>query len=242
MKLKKLVDILDELSPFELQEEWDNSGLILGSLDYEVENIYVGIDVDFALLDEVENNSVLIVHHPIIFKGLKKLDFCLYPSNLIQKAIQNNISIIAMHTNYDKTHLNRYVLEEVLGFKMNECSEYLCSFDVGMPFDEFAKKVGKSLGLPHIKTVCSHKEIKTASICTGSGAGMIEVLQTDCLLTGDIKYHEALEAKENKISLIDIGHYESEVHFGASIQKELQNYGLSAIIANSKNPFRIGMT
>ncbi|HIP02050.1 MAG TPA: Nif3-like dinuclear metal center hexameric protein, partial [Campylobacterales bacterium] len=53
----------------------------------------------------------------------------------------------------------------------------------------------------------------------------------------DTKYHEALEAKENGISLIEIGHYESEVYFSTSIKEELQNYGLSAIIANSKNPF-----
>jgi putative NIF3 family GTP cyclohydrolase 1 type 2 len=130
------------------------------------------------------------------------------------------------------------VLEEVLGFKMSECDEYLCSFDVNLSFDEFAKKITKALGLCCIKTVCSHKEIKTASICTGSGASMLPFLKTDCLLTGDIKYHEALEAKENKVSLIEIGHYESEVHFGPSLKKELQNYGLSAIIANSKNPFR----
>lgn len=238
MKLEKLFKILDKLSPFELQEEWDNSGLILGSLDAVFENIYVGIDIDFELLEDILEDSVLIVHHPIIFRGLKKLDFNSYPSNLIQKAIQKNISIIAMHTNYDKTHLNRYVLEEVLGFKLRECDEYLCSFDVNLPFDEFSKKVAKTLGLSCIKTVCSHKEIKTASICTGSGASMLSSLKTDCLLTGDIKYHEALEAKENKISLIEIGHYESEVHFGPSLKKELQNYGLSAIIANSKNPFR----
>jgi putative NIF3 family GTP cyclohydrolase 1 type 2 len=121
---------------------------------------------------------------------------------------------------------------------MNDCDEYLCSFDVNMPFDEFSKRVTSTLGLSCIKTVCSHKEIKTASICTGSGASELVDLKTDCLLTGDIKYHEALEAKENNISLIEIGHYESEVHFGSSLKKELQNYGLSAIIANSKNPFR----
>ncbi len=238
MKIAEIIDILNQISPFELQEEWDNGGLMLGRAEDEVEDIYVGIDVDLNLLEEINKNSVLIVHHPIIFRGIKKLDFNRYPSNLIQKAIQKNISIVALHTNYDKTHLNRFVLEEVLGFEVSDCSEYLCNFKVGMPFDKFAKRVGESLGLSHIKTVCSHKIVETASICTGSGASMIEFLQTDCLLTGDIKYHEAVEAKESKISLIDIGHYESEVYFGPSLKKELQNYGLSAIIANSKNPFR----
>jgi dinuclear metal center YbgI/SA1388 family protein len=238
MNLKKIVDTLDSISPFSLQAEWDNSGLLVGSLNDEVDKVYVGLDVDFELLEEIEENSVLIVHHPLIFSGLKRLDFKTYPSKLIQKAIQKNISIIAMHTNYDLTHLNRYVLSEVLGFEVKECVEHLCYFDVDMPFDEFAKKIAKSLGLVHLKTVTSHKHIKTAALCTGSGASLLGFLEADCLLTGDIKYHEALEARENGISLVEIGHYESEVHFGLSLQKELQSKGINAIIANSKNPFR----
>ncbi len=237
MKLSKIVDILDEISPYELQDDWDNSGLIVGSLKDEIDKIYVGIDVDSSLVESVEENSLLIVHHPIIFRGLKAIDFSKFPSNLIQKAIQKNISIVAMHTNYDKTHLNRYVLSEVLGFEIKRCEDYLCYFDVNMQFLEFSKKISQKLNLEVLKTVSSNEYIKTAAICTGSGASLIEKLDADCLLTGDIKYHEALEAKENGISLIEIGHYESEVHFGASIKRELQNYGLSAIIANSKNPF-----
>jgi dinuclear metal center YbgI/SA1388 family protein len=237
MKLKKIIDILDELSPFELQDEWDNSGLIVGSLEDEVDKIYVGLDVDSELLENIDEKSALIVHHPIIFKGLKQIDFSSHPSNLIKRAIEKKISIISMHTNYDKTHLNRYVLSEVLGFEIKECEGYPCYFDVDMPFLEFSQKVAKSLNLPVLKTVSSLKYIKTAALCTGSGASLLGELKADCLLTGDIKYHEALEAKENGISLIEIGHFESEVHFGASIKRELQNYGLSAIIANSKNPF-----
>ena len=64
MKLKKIIDILDELSPFELQDEWDNSGLIVGSLEDEVDKIYVGLDVDSELLESIDEKSALIVHHP----------------------------------------------------------------------------------------------------------------------------------------------------------------------------------
>ncbi|MCH9814355.1 MAG: Nif3-like dinuclear metal center hexameric protein [Epsilonproteobacteria bacterium] len=238
MKIAKIYDILDTLSPFELQDEWDNCGLLVGSMHDEIEKIYVGLDIDSALLDEIEAHSLLIVHHPLIFKGLKKIDFTKHPANIIQKAIQKNIAIIAMHTNYDKTHLNRYVLEEVLGFEVKSCVDYLCYFDVDLSFDLFAEKIASTLNLPYIKSVISHEHIKTAALCTGAGASLLGHVAADCLLTGDIKYHEALEAKENGLSLIEIGHYESEVHFGASIQQELQNYGLFAIIANSKNPFR----
>lgn len=238
MKISEVYEILERLSPFELQDDWDNCGLLVGTMEDEVEKIYTGLDIDSALLEEVEENALLIVHHPLIFKGLKQINFAKHPANLIQKAIQKNIAIIAMHTNYDKTHLNCYVLEKVLGFEVKECVDYLCYFDVDMPFEAFSKKIASTLGLPHIKCVVSHKHIKTAALCTGAGASMLGSVRADCLLTGDIKYHEALEAKENEISLIEIGHYESEVHFGASLQAELQKCGISAIIANSKNPFR----
>ena len=56
-------------------------------------------------------------------------------------------------------------------------------------------------------------------------------------LTGDIKYHQALEAAHNNLNLIDIGHFESERYFGESLAKYLQNLAIPTIISNSKNPF-----
>jgi dinuclear metal center YbgI/SA1388 family protein len=238
LTLQKIVEILDEVSSFELQDDWDNSGIQVGSLDQEVKKIYVTLDIDSDLIEKVENNSIIISHHPLIFKGLKKIDPAKFPANIIQKAIKKDIFIVAMHTNYDKTHLNRYVLQKVLGFELKECEDYLCYFDVDLSFDDFLKKISGKLGISYLKFVKSHDYIKTAAICTGSGASLLGSLKAECLLTGDIKYHEAFEAKENNISLIEIGHYESEVHFALSLKQELQNYGLSAIIANSKNPFR----
>ncbi len=242
MTLQKIVEILDEVSPFEFQEDWDNSGVQVGDLNQEVEDIVLTLDIDTKLIDEVKENSLIISHHPLIFKGLKKLDFSKFPSNIIQKAIKKNISIVAMHTSYDKTDLNRYVLEKILGFEIKSCEDYLCYFEVNMSFSKFCQKISNELGLKQLKTVNSHKYIKTAAICTGSGASMIGILKADCLLTGDIKYHEAFEAKENGVSMIEIGHFESEIHFAVSLKQKLQNYNLSAIIANSKNPFTIGET
>jgi len=62
-------------------------------------------------------------------------------------------------------------------------------------------------------------------------------VKADCFLTGDIKYHDAMEAKSIKLSLIDIGHYESEHYFAQILQKHLKNLGLKVIIASSENPF-----
>ena len=238
MQLKQLLEILDELSPFELQDSWDNSGLIVGELSQQVGQIYLSLDIEEEMLHDVEEGSVLIVHHPLIFKGLKQVDFSKYPSNILKTAIKKDIAIIAMHTNYDQTHLNRYVLEKVLGYRVDEVDGYLAYFHVDKPFAVFAKEVADKLGLDPVRVVEGTSHINRAALCTGSGASLLPMLQADCLLTGDIKYHEALAAKEEKKALIDIGHYESERYFAQSLQKELQNKGLNGIIANSKNPFR----
>ncbi len=81
------------------------------------------------------------------------------------------------------------------------------------------------------------KHIKRCAITTGSGGDLIGGVDADCYLSGDFKYHQALEAKENSLSLIDIGHYESERYFAAALEPHLKNLPLKVIMSNSKNPF-----
>jgi len=237
MKIQEIYNYLDTLSPFELQESWDNSGLLLGDFSQEIQAVILSIDVDEALIDSMEENTLLITHHPIIFGGLKQLQFNKYPSNLIQKMIRKNISNIAMHTNFDQTHLNEYVATEVLGYPIAQKEGFVAYIDLDEEFDTFAKKVASSFGLSHVRCVKSHEKIKRVALTTGSGCSLMRSLDAECFLTGDIKYHDAMEAKSIKMSLIDIGHYESECFFAQILQTHLKNLGLEVIISSSKNPF-----
>ena len=237
MKILEIYDFLNELSPFELQENWDNSGLLIGDFNEEISQIALSIDVDEKLIDSLENNTLLITHHPIIFGGLKQLEFSKYPANLIQKMIRKNISNIAMHTNFDQTHLNEYVATEVLGYKISKKDGFVAYLEVDENFDSFAIKVSNAFGLKCARTVkCSEHVIKVA-LTTGSGCSLMKSLDADCFLTGDVKYHDAMEAKSINLSLIDIGHYESEHFFAQILEKHLKNLGLKVIIASSENPF-----
>ena len=65
MRLEEIYNVLDKLSPFEMQASWDNSGLILGSYDQEVTNVVLSIDIDEELLESVEEGSLIITHHPL---------------------------------------------------------------------------------------------------------------------------------------------------------------------------------
>jgi dinuclear metal center YbgI/SA1388 family protein len=237
MKLKTVIQTLDSISPFDTQEEWDNSGLVVGDLSMDIGDVYISLDADLEVLSKMPSNSLLVVHHPPIFKGLKELSCDGYPNKILIEAIKRDIAIVAMHTNYDLSHLNRYVLNEVLGYKEIKEDPFVLYFEVNKPFDEFAKEVANKLDLSHISAVKANDEVKIAALTTGSGSDLANTLEADCFLTGDIKYHLAKEALENGLSLLDIKHYESERFFAISLQKELQNKAINGIIANSKNPF-----
>ncbi|MEA1982285.1 MAG: Nif3-like dinuclear metal center hexameric protein [Campylobacterota bacterium] len=237
MKLLEIYEFLNELSPFELQEKWDNSGLLVGDFGEEISQIALSIDVDEELIDSLENNTLLITHHPIIFGGLKQLEFSKYPANLIQKMIQKNISNIAMHTNFDQTHLNEYVAKEVLGCEIAKKDGFVAYLDIDENFDSFAKRVSLAFGLDVVRTVKCSSHVSKVALTTGSGCSLMRSLDADCFLTGDVKYHDAMEAKSINLSLIDIGHYESECFFGKILEKHLKNLGLKVIIASSENPF-----
>lgn len=237
MTLKTILKYLDAISPFELQESWDNSGLIVGSLDQEISTVLLSIDIDQALIDEAPQDSLLIVHHPLIFQGLKQLDFNSYPANYIKQLMAKNISVVALHTNFDKTHLNRYVLEDVLGFSMTQKSDYIAYVDIDMSFETLLEHISSTLHMPTVKYTATSKPLKRLAFCTGSGASMLAHIDADVFLTGDIKYHDAMHAKALNMGTIDIGHFESERYFGEVLQKQLKDLPICVIISSSKNPF-----
>lgn len=236
MKVGALYDFLDTLSPFATQASWDNSGLLIGSREDEVEQIYLSLDVDSALLEEVAENSLIITHHPLIFSGLKQLNFAKYPSNLIQIMVQKKISLIAMHTNFDLSHLNAFVASK-LGFEIVESNEFVAYCEVNQRLDDLALHVKRVLGIENLRLVRAKEWVGRCAITTGAGGDLISKIEADCFLSGDLKYHQAMEAKENNLSLIDIGHFESERYFPECLAQYLKNLPLKAIMSNSKNPF-----
>ena len=102
-KVKDLLQFLNGVAPYALQESYDNSGLITGSPDLEIKAVLVSLDCTEAIVEEaIELGcNVILSHHPIVFKGLKSLTGKNYVERTVIKAIQNNISIVSCHTNLD---------------------------------------------------------------------------------------------------------------------------------------------
>ena len=237
MKLQEIYNHLDKISPFELQEKWDNSGLIVGDLNREVSQIVVSLDIDFSMIEEAKEGTLFVVHHPLIFGKLTQLDFAKYPSNLMEKMILKKQSCIALHTNFDQTHLNTYVFTKILGFTLESQNAFLCTTKGTWNYKALLNLIKEKLDLPTLRVVGKKENIKSIALCTGAGASLMDEVEADCFLTGDIKYHDAMKAMSEDLMMVDIGHYESEKFFAQILLDELKVLPILAIIANSKNPF-----
>ena len=103
MKLRELTNYLESLAPLAYQEDYDNAGLIVGHPEQEITDVLISLDCTEAVVDEaIETGcNVIVSHHPIVFRGLKKLNGKSYVERVVEKAIRHNIALYAIHTNLD---------------------------------------------------------------------------------------------------------------------------------------------
>ncbi len=103
MTVNEVAKLLEDFAPLSLQEDYDNSGLLVGIPQMRVNGILLTIDITPDVVNEaVERKANLIVaHHPIIFKGIKRLNGSNYIERAVMHAIKNDIAIYAAHTNLD---------------------------------------------------------------------------------------------------------------------------------------------
>ncbi len=106
IKCSELMKFMEEFAPVNLAEDYDNVGLLIGSRNQEIKKVLVCLDVTTKVVEEaVEKKVNLIVsHHPIIFKGLKRIVEEDPKGRLLYKLIRNGIGVYSAHTNMDFTH------------------------------------------------------------------------------------------------------------------------------------------
>lgn len=120
MKIAEVLNVIESFAPLNYQESYDNSGLIAGDRNVEVNGVLISLDCTEEIVEEaIEKGCNLIVaHHPIVFSGLKQLNGKNYIERTIIKAIKNDVAIYACHTNLDNVHNGvSFKMAEMLGLK-----------------------------------------------------------------------------------------------------------------------------
>jgi dinuclear metal center YbgI/SA1388 family protein len=230
MQIKDIANYLEKLAPLPFQEDYDNAGLIVGNQDETVTGVLVCLDSTEAVVDEAIRRgcNLIVAHHPIIFKGLKKLTGKNYIERTIIKAIKNDVAIYASHTNLDNVMGGvNFKIAEKLGLQnakillpktahssnLNVGSGAIGMLEKPLETQQFLSHLKEVMQTGIIKHTALLKEkVQTVAVCGGAGGFLLSnaiAAGADIFITSDYKYHEFFDA-ENRITIADIGHYESE--------------------------------
>lgn len=248
--VKDIAAAIEKIVPKELQEDWDNSGLNIGFPDAEVSGILTCLEVDKKVVCEAKERgcNMIVTHHPLLFSGVKNV-IAGYPlSDVMVDLIQSGISVYSCHTPFDKVRggnndalaalLELKDVKNLNGDKVGSPERMLekvteadigriGSFEKPMKLEAIAALACEALKLKreNVRVVGNmDAEIEKVGMCTGAGSDLVGMAQAQgCQLfvTGDVKYHEAQDAKAMGIALIDAGHYGTEKMFGRLMKEKL---------------------
>lgn len=165
--------------------------------------------------------DAIISHHPLIFKGVKSVSGNYGIPSRIIKLIKNDISVMSFHTRFDAVE---YGVNDALAelFELTDVEKVLCDgielMRVGylpreMDISEFAEIVKKKLGCKYLNYASFEGKVRKLALVGGSGGDYITEAKNagaDTFLTGEISYHTLTDCKDNRINLVEAGHYYTE--------------------------------
>lgn len=230
--VNEIINIMEKIAPSRFVLDWDNAGLLLGNSNQSVHKILVCLDITESTIKEALHLgcNLIISHHPLIFYPLKQIQEDHNVGKLIYMLIKHNIAIFAAHTNLDiAAGGTNDILAELLELKD------IHPLSAKSPYIDYENRTGMGrIGVvpdkitlhklcDKLSCLCNSKMIRTIgdkqnriqkiAICTGSGSEVIPWsvnASADVLVTGEIKYHDALEVISRNFTVVEIGHFSSE--------------------------------
>lgn len=244
MKIKNFLCEFEKLAPINLALSFDNVGLLVGNVEDEISGIYVSLDVNDEIIEKAKelNVNTIISHHPIIFNPLKKVISSDINGSKISNCLKNGINVISYHTNLDA--VNNGINEElvkIMDFKYknmiileenkvnNHCGiGRVLTLEQELNINDIVNQIKSKLNIEAVRFIDSGNYNKYKKICiiNGSGNSMVKDCydrDIDLVITGDISYHVAFDAISKGISVLDIGHFNSENMAYKSVMKKFIN-------------------
>jgi len=244
--INEIIKKIEEFAPTQLAEEWDNSGWQVFLGDREIKKIMLALSPSLDVIDQAVNKGceLVITHHPLIFSPLKTLNREDTVSSVIVKAIQNNVQLYSAHTNLDKAkNGTSKTLAELIGMKnLSVGHDFIVygSLEDSKELKDFLDKVKKILKSDNLKLInnAGIKTVRNIAVCAGSGADLAGTIKgADLFITGDVKYHTAVEITD--FAIVDAGHFETERIILPVLKELLCCNGAEAFIADEKFPWEI---
>ena len=245
IKCEDIISYMEQLAPASLAEGWDNTGLILGSVQREIRRILLCLDVTLEIAEEAISSKVdlVISHHPLIFNKISRISEDEYKGGLLYKLIKADIGVFCAHTNLDvaENGVNRKLAEklelsDIKGLKncmlntaANESTKNeaatggkTLSYGLGavgylknaLSLKEFVSSIKEKLEVDNIRLIGHVEEtVRKIAVFCGSFDDDLEAVllqKADILVTGDLKYHTAVDALGMGLCIIDAGHFNTE--------------------------------
>lgn len=219
-----IYDIINAVAPFESQLGFDNSGLLVGDAGTLVTRALLCLDITEDVIEEAAgiNANLIISHHPVIFHPIKALN----SRDAAYLMAKRGIAALCCHTNLDLSPIcgvnvalaSRLGLKNIRQENVFGEDSILFSGDLETPCtpEEFALLVKERLGVKALRMIPGDGTVKRVFLCSGAGGG--EAAHAACrggdaFVTGELRHHEALEARKTGLTCVVAGHYETEVVF-----------------------------
>lgn len=256
MKLKEIIEIIENNYPVELAYEWDNVGLFYGDIEKEISKVLVTLDITPDVIDQAVENDVDLVlsHHPALIGGIKNLSDGSMVSDMIINAVKNDICIYSAHTNMDtaRNGTNQklaeiFDLEDICVMENDKPYEYCGLGRVGnlkkeMSLSDFCELVKKKLNTPFVRVCGDDRKLKRVALASGSCSEYIPSAikkGADVIVTADMKYHNCIEYVYDGIAIVDAGHFPTENIVKEMFKNILKETGLEIIFSKTCDIFKV---
>lgn len=230
-----MTQVAHTLWPLSGAEEWDAPGLIVGDPQAEVSAVHIAVDAVVATADEAveQGAQLLLVHHPLLMRGVTSVAEDRYKGAVISRLIRGGCALLAAHTNADiVADGTSAVLARALGLSETRpivpaaSDPHLGLGRVGqLPEPVTLGDLARSLTRVLPATAQGvrgagdfHAEVQRVALCAGAGDSLLahpQVQGADVYITSDLRHHPASEARENALvaggpALLDVSHWAAE--------------------------------
>lgn len=263
--VQDIITIVETLAPPHTAEAWDNSGFQLGNRSAPVRKVAVSLDAAPAVVQSAVllGADLLVTHHPLIFPHITHIDRGTAFGDAVARALVHGLSIYCSHTPLDHSPRGtNLALSQILMLSnpipaqrpgtdtSSDTADgiiFTGTLDSPMPLAAFAEHVRDTLGAVHVRYVGDGtSRVQTVSVCGGSGGDFVDragELGADVFVTGEIRHHQALAARDSGVNIVEAGHYHTEwctvPHMEKIIREGAKRNGFSidVEIVSAPSPF-----